>query len=80
MLRKYVPDPTHILVAENLPIQEHLNYEERPIRILDSKTKKLQNREIEYIKVQLNHYSETEATWELREEMEKKYPQLFHKT
>ena len=51
MLRKYILDPTHILVAENLPIQQHLNYEERPIKILDSKTKKLRNREIEYVKV-----------------------------
>ena len=80
MLRKYVPDPTHILIAENLPIQEQLNYEEWPIRILDSKTKKLRNREIEYVKVQWNHYTEAEATWELKEEMKKKCPQLFNKT
>ena len=79
MLRKYVSDPTHILVAENLPIQDHINYEERPIKILDYKTQKLRNREIEYVKVQWNRYSENEATWELREEVERKYPQLFEK-
>ena len=65
MLRKYVPDLTHILVAENLPIQEHLNYEKQPIKILYCKIKKLRNREIENEKVQGNHYTEAKATWEL---------------
>ena len=77
MLRKYVSDSIHILVGENLPIQEHLNYEERPIKILDYKVKKLRSREIEYVKIQWNRYVETEATWKLREEVERKYPQLF---
>ena len=80
MLKKYVFYPTYILVTENLLIQEHLNYEERPIKILDHTIKKLRNQEIEYVKVQWNHYTEIEATWELREEMERKYPQLFKKT
>ena len=37
MLRKYIADPTHVLVAEALPIQNHLSYEEWPIKILDYK-------------------------------------------
>ena len=78
MLRKYVADPSHILNAEMLPIRDHLNYEEWPVKIIDFKEQRLRNRVIEYVKVQWNRHPEEEATWELKEEVERKYPQLFN--
>ncbi|KAF5481405.1 hypothetical protein F2P56_002057 [Juglans regia] len=48
MLRKYVPDPTHVIDYEPLQFQEDLTYTE-----------------------------DREASWELEEEMQVKYPQLF---
>ena len=34
-LRKYVPDPQHIIIAEPVEVTENLMYEERPVQILD---------------------------------------------
>ena len=38
-LRKYVPDPSHVLNYSPLQIQEYLSYTEEPIQILDRKEK-----------------------------------------
>ncbi|XP_071902630.1 uncharacterized protein [Coffea arabica] len=38
LLKKYHPDPTHILPPEDVELDESLTYEERPIQILDQKT------------------------------------------
>ncbi|KAA0050404.1 putative 22 kDa kafirin cluster [Cucumis melo var. makuwa] len=37
MLRKYVPDPSHILEAQPVHLNENLSYEEEPIQILDKR-------------------------------------------
>ena len=34
MLKKYVPDPSHVIEYQPLDIQPNLTYEEKPIRIL----------------------------------------------
>ena len=77
MLRKYVNDPSHILNANQLPIGDVVNYEEKPVKILDTKEHRLRNRVIRYAKVQWSNHDETEATWELEEEMRQSYPFLF---
>ncbi|XP_071939113.1 uncharacterized protein [Coffea arabica] len=38
LLKKYHPDPTHILPPEDVELDESLTYEERPIQILDRKS------------------------------------------
>ena len=37
MLRKYIPDPSHVLNYEPLKIKDNLTYEEVPIQIIDRK-------------------------------------------
>ena len=37
MLRKYIPDPSHVLNYEPLKIVDNMTYEEVPIQILDHK-------------------------------------------
>ena len=51
MLKKYIPDKSHVLEQEPIEIHEDLSFEERPIRILDYKTKTLRNKEIPLVKV-----------------------------
>ncbi|GKU89641.1 hypothetical protein SLEP1_g3755 [Rubroshorea leprosula] len=77
MLRKYVPDLSHVI--EHVPIQlrEDLSYEEQPIRIVDRKEQVLRRRVIPYVKIQWSNHTEQKATWELEEDARKKYPQLF---
>ncbi|KAA0041502.1 DNA/RNA polymerases superfamily protein [Cucumis melo var. makuwa] len=51
MLRKYIPDPSHILKAQPVHLNENLSYEEEPIQILDKKEKVLRNKVISLVKV-----------------------------
>jgi hypothetical protein len=77
MLRKYVPDPTHVLESEPLQIQSNMTYEETPTRILDRKEQVLRNKTISLVKVLWSNHSVEEASWELEESMREKYPYLF---
>ncbi|XP_028096695.1 uncharacterized protein LOC114296588 [Camellia sinensis] len=77
MLRKYIPDPSHVINHTPLQFKENLNYEEHPIRIVDRNEQVLRRRVIHYVKVQWSNHSEREATWELEDEIRQKYPQLF---
>ncbi|XP_077249146.1 uncharacterized protein LOC143888585 [Tasmannia lanceolata] len=80
MLRKYVPDPSHVIPQAPLRLREDLTYDERPEKIVDRKDKGLRRRTILYVKVKWSNHSEREATWELKEEMREKYPHLFAAT
>ena len=51
MLKKYHPDPSHVLQPENIEIDEALTYEEKPVKLLDRKVKELKNKQIFSVKV-----------------------------
>jgi len=76
-LRKYVPDPDHVIRYEPLQVKENLTYVEEPIRILEKTRRKLKNRSIPYVKVLWKHHEVAEATWDLESKMHEKYPALF---
>jgi len=50
-LRKYVPDPNHVIEPEPIKLAEDLTYEEHPIQILDRRVKQLRNKSIPLVKV-----------------------------
>jgi hypothetical protein len=77
MLRKYVPDPTHVLESEPLQVQANMTYEETSTRILDRREQVLRNKTISLVKVLWSNHSVEEASWELEESMREKYPYLF---
>ncbi|XP_073031332.1 uncharacterized protein [Primulina eburnea] len=77
MLRKYLPNPSHILLHESLDLLPNLSYEEVPVQILDRKVKVLRNKEIGIVKVLWRNHRIEEATWEPEEEMKHRYPNLF---
>jgi hypothetical protein len=41
MLRKYVPDHSHVVAYKPLQLREDLTYEEQPVRIVDKKEQEL---------------------------------------
>ena len=76
-LRKYIPHPSHVLKQIPMPIQGNLTYEEIPVEILDQKEQVLRTKTVAFVKVLWRNQTRKEATWESKEEMKKKYPQLF---
>ncbi|WP_432805500.1 hypothetical protein [Escherichia coli] len=59
-------------------MDDSLTYEERPIQILDSKTRDTRRKSIKMIKVQWSNHSPDEATWESESDMMGRYPELFN--
>ena len=77
VLRKYMPDPSHVLEYEPINVREDLSYEEQPVQILDRKDQVLRSRNISLVKVLWRNHTVQEATWEKEEDMKEKYPYLF---
>ncbi|KAL0546476.1 hypothetical protein IC582_016386 [Cucumis melo] len=77
MLRKYVPDPSHVVDYEPLEIDENLSYTEQPVEVLAREVKMLRNREIALVKVLWPNHRVEEATWEREDDMRSRYPDLF---
>ncbi|XP_021727256.1 uncharacterized protein LOC110694394 [Chenopodium quinoa] len=76
-LRRYIPDKSHVLQPETIELDQSLTYEERHVKILDSKVCSTCNKEVKIFKVLWSNQEYEEATWEDEDEMKKKYPELF---
>ena len=77
MLRKYIPDPSHVLNYEPLKIKDNLTYEEVPFQILDHKDQVLRTKTISLVKVHWKNHTMEGASWEQEDEMKSNYPKLF---
>ena len=51
LLKKYVPDPNHVVKYEPLQVRQDFTYEELPLCIVDRKEQVLRHRTIPYVKV-----------------------------
>ncbi|KAK6149468.1 hypothetical protein DH2020_016993 [Rehmannia glutinosa] len=77
-LKKYQPDPEHIITRDTCEALENLSYTERPIWIIDQQIRQLRKREIPMVKVVWqNHNRDEDAMWEMEEDMRNQYPELF---
>ena len=76
-LKRYIPDPSHVLEPEVVELDPNLSYEEYPIKILDSKTRETRSNVTRLLKILWSNHGTEEATWEAEEEMKNKYPHLF---
>ncbi|XP_057544027.1 uncharacterized protein LOC130823423 [Amaranthus tricolor] len=76
-LLKYVHDPSYIIQPENIELDETLTFEEKPIKILDTKTRCTRNKEIKLVKILWTNQPTKEATWETEVDKTKQYPKLF---
>lgn len=77
MLRKYNPDPSHVIRYETIQLQDDLTYEEQPVAILDRQVKKLRSKDVASVKVLWRNHTSEEVTWEAEDEMRTKHPHLF---
>ncbi|KAJ9544252.1 hypothetical protein OSB04_023959 [Centaurea solstitialis] len=77
-LRKCLADESAHIPFDDIQVDERLNYVERPIAVLERKTKTLRNKEVGIMKVQWKHRKGSEWTWEPEDEMRRKYPELWY--
>ena len=77
MLRKYTPDPAHVVDWGELVIDADGTFEEGPVRIMDSREQVLRRKIVRLVKVLWKHRGVEEATWEHEDTMSTRYPFLF---
>ncbi|WMV07595.1 hypothetical protein MTR67_000980 [Solanum verrucosum] len=77
MLRRYVPDESHVLQYDAIELDDRLTFVEEPVVILARDVKRLRSRDIHIVKVRWRHRPVEEATWEIKQEMREHFPGLF---
>ncbi|XP_057535308.1 uncharacterized protein LOC130813489 [Amaranthus tricolor] len=61
-LKRYVPNKSHVLDPNTLDLHESLSYEEKPIKILDSKVHSARRKDIKMVKFLWSNKRTQEAT------------------
>ena len=77
-LRKCLRVPEQEIVPmETIDLQKDLRYQEVPVKILDTITKRTRNSEVRICIVQWSRHGVDEATWECEDALKKEFPHLF---
>ena len=81
-LKKCHAEMADILLRDTVPLEaiqldSDLTYEEKPVKILETANRVTRSKIIKFCKVQWNHHTEEEATWEREDELRKDHPHLF---
>ena len=77
MLRKYTPDPTHLVDWGQSEVDIDGTFEEGPVCILDSRDQVLRRKTVRLVRVLWRHYGIEESTWQREDTMRATYPFLF---
>ena len=77
MLRKYTPDPAHVVEWGQNEVDTDGTFEEGPVCILDSRDQVLRRKTVRLLRVLWRHYGVNESTWEREDMMRATYPFLF---
>jgi hypothetical protein len=78
-LRKCLRVPKEQVVSDTLDLQDDLRYQEVPVKIVDTITKRTRMKAFNLCKVQWSQNSEAEATWEKEDALREEFPHLFKK-
>jgi hypothetical protein len=76
-LKKCVKIPTEIIESQAIEIEPDLTYTEHPIKILDTKERSTRRETIRMYKIQWNHHTKVEATWETESYLQHNFPDFF---
>ena len=77
MLRKYTPNPTHVVDWGQIEVDTDVTFEEGPVCILDSRDQVLRRKTVTLVRVLWRHYGVDESSWEREDTMRATYPFLF---
>jgi len=76
-LRKYVPDPSHVIQRDDVQVKDNHMVETLPVRIEGREVKHLRGKEIPLVKVVWEGATGESLTWELESKMLESYLELF---
>ena len=71
-----VPEAEHVPL-EAIDLQPDLRYQEIPVKILNTVTRRIRNSEVQICRVQWSRQGIEEATWEREDALKKEFPHLF---
>ena len=77
MLRRYTPDPAHVVDWGEIEVDMDRTFEEGPMCIVDSQDQVLQNKTVRLVRVLWQHRGVEESTWEREDTIRATYPFLF---
>ena len=77
MLRKYTPDPAHVVDWGQIEVDTDGTFDEGPVCILDSRDQVLRHKTVRLVRMLWRHYGGEETTWEHEDTMRATYPFLF---
>ena len=78
-LRKCLRVPEEHVPVETLDLQDDLQYQEVPVRILDTVSRRTRGSTVRLCRVQWSRHTEAEATSEREDALRKEFPFLFEK-
>ena len=79
-LKKCVRVPTETIEQQEIFVEPDLPHEEHPIKILDQKERSTRRRVVKMYKIQWNHHTKEEATWETESYLNQHYPDFLPPT
>ena len=77
MLRRYTPNPAHVVDWGEIEVDTDETFEEGPVYIMDSRDHVLQCKTVRLMRVLWRHRGVEESTWEREDTMRATYPFLF---
>ena len=77
MLRKYTPDPSHVVDWGQIEIDTDGTFEEGPVCMVDSRDQVLRRKTVRLVRVLWRHCRVEESTWEREDTMRATYPFFF---
>ena len=76
-LKKCVKIPEETIEQQDLEVEPDLSYVEYPMKILDSKERSTRREKVKMYKIQWNHHTEEEATWETEHFLQQNFPDFL---
>jgi len=76
-LRKCIRVPTKILEPQDIEFESDLSYVQYPIKVLDTKEISTRREKVKMYKIQCNHHTEEEATWETENFLQRNFPDFL---
>ena len=77
MLRRYTPDPAHVVDWGEIEVDADETFEDGPVCIMDSQDQVLRCKTVRLVRVLWRHRGVEESTWEREDTMRAIYPFLF---